>query len=185
MAERANITAAQLRAILDYNPQTGVFVWLTRPPEMFAPTMSRTAEHACEIWNAKFAGTIAGSPNGEGYERIKIFGRPYLAHRLAWLYETGCWPEAQIDHINLDRSDTRFANLREATRSQNKANIRALSTNKSGFKGVYWSKRDKKWKAAIMVNRKPIFVGLFGSREAASDAYAQAAKQHFGEFARL
>ena len=66
-------------------------------------------------------GSIAGAKNGRGYHQIRIGGRPYSASRLAWLYMTGKWPNSEISYINGKPSDTRWANLREATTSQNRS----------------------------------------------------------------
>jgi HNH endonuclease len=60
---------------------------------------------------------IAGAKNGRGYRQIRIDGRPYSASRLAWLYMTRKWPNSEISYFNGKPSDTRWANLREATSS--------------------------------------------------------------------
>ena len=90
-----------------------------------------------------------------------------------------------VDHINGDTMDNRRANLRLATRSQNKANSRRPRSNTSGYKGVKWSKKHRKWEASIKVNYRLRFLGYFNAPEEAYEAYCQAAKQYFGEFARL
>ena len=77
-------------------------------------------------------GAIAGCKTGNGYIRISVYRKLYLAHRLAWMYVTGEWPEYQIDHINRNRSDNSFINLREATISDNHKNIIKLDSNTSG-----------------------------------------------------
>lgn len=159
------LTAERLRELLDYAPEAGIFIW----------RVSR---------GKAVAGAKAGTRSSNGYLHIGVDGRAYRAHRLAWLYVTGSWPIDQIDHINLIRTDNHWANLREATRSQNYANRRPYVTNKSGHKGVSWFKRDGRWRAAIVVNRKCTHLGLFDTREEAHAAYVAAAKFYFGEFAR-
>lgn len=109
------------------------------------------------------------------------FKRFYL-HRLAWQYVTGHPPADQIDHINGDKHDNRFENLREATASTNGANMHGRSS--SGFKGVYLEKRSGRWFSAICVRNKRMHLGTFGSPEEAHAAYVAAAAKHFGEFAR-
>lgn len=185
MAKAPNITAAQLRAILDYNPETGEFRWKQRTPEMFA-CGAMPSRRKCNAWNGRFAGQLAGNIEVFGYHVIHIQhnGGSYKAHRLAWLWMTGEWPEDQIDHVNGERADNRFANLREATNSQNLANSKASSRNRSGHKGVYWFAESEKWRANIRVNGRLISLGLFGNKEDAAAAYEAAAKLHFGEFAR-
>lgn len=90
------LTAERLREVLEYDPAIGVFRWLIKPCGQIS------------------IGDIAGCRHGEGYVQIRVIGRIYLAHRLAWLYMTGEWPISLIDHRNLDRSDNRWSNLREA-----------------------------------------------------------------------
>ena len=98
---------------------------------------------------------------------------------------TGAWPKDQIDHVNGDRSDNRFCNLREATNSQNQANRRCEATSTSGVKGVSWDRRCRRWQAQISINGKPKHLGGFTSKEEAARAYAAAAIALRGEFARL
>lgn len=105
------------------------------------------------------------------------------AHRLAWFYAYGVWPQDQIDHRNGIRSDNRICNLREATNSLNKANERRRTDNTSGFKGVH-RRENGRWRARIGVGNRRLALGDFDTPEAAHTAYCQAAAQHFGEFAR-
>lgn len=89
------------------------------------------------------------------------------------------------DHINGDGWDNRRDNLRICTRSQNKMNGNIHKDNTSGYKGVFWQKRDKKWMAQIQIDGKLKYLGLFITKEEAALAYNEAAKELFGEFARL
>jgi hypothetical protein len=91
---------------------------------------------------------------------------------------------ADIDHANRDMSDNRFANIREARRSENNANMRRPKDNTSGFKGVSWAKKNCKWRAQIRVDYVTIYLGLFDNPEEAHTAYYDAAQFHFGKFAR-
>jgi hypothetical protein len=91
------LTANRLCKVLSYAPATGIFRW-----KVSASTRAPV-------------GTIAGAKNGRGYRQIRINGRPYSASRLAWLYMTGKWPSSEISYVNGKPSDTRWANLREAT----------------------------------------------------------------------
>src|SRR5205823_6060710 len=97
------LTVKRLRKVLSYAPTTGIFRWKVSAGSR-APV-----------------GAIAGARNGRGYHQIRIGGRPYSASRLAWLYMTGKWPNSEISYINGKPSDTRWANLREATSSQNRS----------------------------------------------------------------
>lgn len=89
------------------------------------------------------------------------------------------------DHINGDGLDNRRCNLRVATFSQNSANRGKQRDNSSGFKGVYFYKNDNRWFAQIKVNQKAISLGRFASREEAHNAYAEAARKYYGEFANI
>lgn len=159
------LTHARLIEALDYEPGTGLF--------------RHRETKTCVV-----AGQIAGS-TAVGYVRIYIDGKPYKAHRLAWLYIHGQWPGKFIDHINGDKSDNRASNLREADRAQNGANIALKSHNTSGLKGVSWYAPNGKWKAQIQVRGQKIFLGYHETKEAAHEAFCAAASQHFGEYARV
>lgn len=162
------LTADRIRVLLDYDPGLGLFIWKT------------------QVNRFVHVGGVAGviCP-GTGYRKIRIDGSRYLAHRLAWLYVHGKWPEADIDHINGQRSANRISNLREATRSQNNANSRRSRANTSGVKGVHWCREKGRWRAYIRVNRTRKFLGSFDVLDEARAAYEQAAHEHFGEFARV
>ena len=102
-----------------------------------------------------------GSINGAGYQQTKIKKKFYLLHRLAWLYETGSFPKDQIDHVNHDRSDNRWINLRESNQVENMKNRKLYKKNKSGKPGVRWNKKSSKWVANIKVGKKQVYLGGF------------------------
>ena len=129
------------------------------------------------------AGTLAGCRKGEGYFYVKVRGKEYLIHRVAWLLTHGVWPAAQIDHVNGVRDDNRRANLREATKSENLCNRGSQVNNSTGFKGVSWDKNSRKYRAQIMVRRKQIYLGLFDTPEEAHAAYQSAVYDFHGAFA--
>lgn len=160
------LNATRARALLIYDEATGRLTWLISP----SPKIK--------------AGTSAGTLRSNGYVYVKIGGRSYMAHRLAWLIKTGAWPEGMIDHRNLRKSDNWWDNLRPATRSLNGANRSLYSSNSSGLKGVAKERRCERWRATIRVNGKLLYLGSFKSPEAAHQAYAAAAALHFGEYAR-
>lgn len=163
------ITQAELKARLDYDPETGIFVWR----ETFCGA-------ALKGWPAGRPGTGRAA----GYIRITINRREYKAHRLAWLWMTGEWPARQIDHRNTIGTDNRWSNLRACTQSQNKANAKAYKTSKTGIKGVSLHSATGKWHATIQVNKKTIYLGRFTEINDAARAYQQAADKYFGEFSR-
>lgn len=157
------ITAEKLRELLDYDPNSGVFTWLVRP-----------AQHVK-------IGDIAGSLDSDGYRQIRIDGKLYLAHRLAWLHNYARWPSDQVDHKNGVPDDNRIANLRECSNAQNGQNRAKNSNNTSGFTGVSLDKSSLKWKAQIMTNGRPRTIGYFDAAEEAGNAYL-AAKSALHQF---
>lgn len=128
------------------------------------------------------AGDPAGSAHGGGYRNIKFDGKKYLAHRVAWLYVTGEWPEEDIDHRNRDRVDNRFANLRVVTRQVNLQNqARPKSHSTSPYLGVTRDKGGNRWVAQIQVGSMKTWLGTFGTSEEASAAYLAAKRNlHVG-----
>ena len=126
------------------------------------------------------AGKTAGWVHvGDGYTRIMIRRRWYMAHRLAWFYMTGGWPKKCIDHKDRNKINCKWKNLRQATNSQNLGNAKLSTYNKSGHKGVFFYKRTGRWLASIAGKH----IGYFNSKKAAVAARKLAAQKHFGEFA--
>jgi hypothetical protein len=162
---KADLTQERLRELFQYNEETGVF---TRKVTVAPPKA--------------MAGMIAGSLGNQGYLLIMVDRRTHMAHRLAWLYVHGVFPKGDIDHINGVRSDNRIANLRDASRSLNIQNSHGpRPTNKSGFLGVCWSKKEAKWVAQITLNYKNTRIGSFDSPEEAHAAYLLVKRQvHLG-----
>lgn len=89
------------------------------------------------------------------------------------------------DHINGNRLDNRKSNLRVCNRSQNKCNVTKHKDNKSGYKGVSWFTRNKKWQAQIMIEGKTLFLGYYDTPEDAAVAYNKAAVEQHQEYAKL
>ena len=158
-----DITAEKLRELLHYDHATGIF---TRRVSVAS--------------NAR-AGDVAGSPNGDGYLYICIYSRLHRAHRLAWLYVYGTWPEDQLDHINRNRSDNRISNLRAVTNKQNMQNAGKRRDNTSGYQGVSWHKHGSKWQVGIVHNQKRMHLGLFDDLEAAIAARKAAEKLYWAD----
>lgn len=154
------VTQERLKELLEYDPGTGVFTW--RVDRGSAKTNS-----------------VAGCGDGYGYLRIRVDGRAYKAHRLAWLYVHGEFPPDQLDHVNRVRTDNRISNLRPATHAENKQNYSKRRNNTSGVTGVYWHKRSGKWRTEIMLNRRIFCLGYYNTIEEAAAARAAAkAKLH-------
>jgi hypothetical protein len=129
-----DLTAEILHKLFSYDVDTGIFIRIA------------------DLGIRARIGSRAGWITGDGYYSMSIKCRKYRAHRVAWLYMTGKWPPHQIDHINGDRLDNRWGNLRLATNSQNQWNSKPVRANK---------------------------------KEDAALLYEIAARQEFGEYARL
>jgi len=160
------LTKEQLQDVLEYNPETGVFTWKIRAAQ-----------------NVRI-GDVAGQITSKGYVRIKILGKQYMAHRLAWLYVHGGFMPDQADHINGVRDDNRIANLRNATHAENMMNRRVQSNNESGYPGVHWASRKGKWRADCAAYGRRKYLGMFATAELAFEAYQAYSIQHQGEFKR-
>lgn len=150
------LTQAYIREVLKYDPETGV----------------------CEP-----SGYLDKST---GYWRLRVNGKRYYLHQLIWCLMTGEWPEHKgVDHRDTDRANNRWENLRKATPGLQQANRTRQKNCKSGVKGVSLCKDTGRWRADIRVAGKSINLGRTGTIEEAAELYAIAAREHFGEFARM
>ena len=165
MKRRPRLTRARLRELLRYDPQTGEFRWRKRSGARYGPPGAPASRHQ----DARY---------------IRIDGRAYTEHQLAWFYVTGRWARPTIDHRDGDVTNNRWNNLRRATVSQNNANRRRPRNNTSGYKGVYRASKPGQWCAQIGVNGRMKHLGTFSAPQAAHAAYVAAARKHYGEFAR-
>lgn len=157
-------TAERLRELLHYDAETGVFTWLLPPRN-----------------HTRLRGQVAGCV-ATGYVMIKIDGRKYKAHRLAWLYSHGALPSKRIDHRDGNPFNNKLINLREATQAQNCANA-ARWAGKELPKGVRLTQSGR-YQARIRFEGHLINLGVFDAPEAAGAAYLAAAHEYYGEFAR-
>ena len=125
-------------------------------------------------------GQAAGSIDKKGYKVVRIDGRHhFFAHRVAWALMTGEQPDGEIDHINGDKADNRWANLRVVNRSENMQN-----TDFGDSRGVTWHNHTQKWQARIKINGKSKYLGVFKRREDALMACQQARSKYHPAYAR-
>lgn len=164
--------------LLQYDEESGKLFWKQRTPDLFSNGRF-SAECECSRWNTRFAGREAfTATDGKGYKHGRIMGKLYCAHRVAWLLHIGDWPEEHIDHINGDKADNRFDNLRLVTHSENMRNQRIRSDNSSGVVGVSWDKHHDKWVAFINVDLKQTRIGSYSNLEDAVAARKAAEVAH-------
>lgn len=161
------IDIEEARRRLSYNPDTGEMVWLVN------------------IGKMKTKGKVAGFRDPKhGYWCIGFMGSIHGAHRMAWALYYGEQPPKEIDHINCIKNDNRIINLRACTRSQNQCNHTIRSDNTSGFKGVSWDSKRRKWIAMININKKQKNLGRFNNIDDAVRAVSMAREAYHADFCR-
>ena len=160
------MTQDELKQLLHYDPETGIFTWICRR-------------------RGVIPGQVSGSIFRSGYRIIRIAGKGYRAHRLAVLYMTGEWPADEVDHKRGNSDDNRWEKIREATHKENLRNTKIRTDNTSGVKGVFFDKRYRKpWIAEIWVDGKKQYLGQFATLEEAAKVREDASRHLFGEFHR-
>ena len=156
----SELTQKRLKEVLNYNSETGLFVWIVRTT------------------NGIKVGDVAGNKDAFGYIRISIDSTSHKAHRLAWLHEHGEFPHEHMDHINHIRNDNRICNLRCVTQAENNMNMSMPSTNKSGVVGVHQRKVNGSWLAYISSRKNRVYLGSFWNKEDAIKARERAEIEH-------
>src|ERR1035441_5417799 len=131
-----------LRELFTYDPVSGIVRWIVHVPH-----------------SNRYAGDEVNSRLKKGYFRVMIGKSAYRLHLIIWKWVTGSDPKDEIDHRDLDGCNNRWSNLREATRSQNGANISLTCRNTSGFKGVSFCRPTSRWRASIRKNGRLYFLG--------------------------
>ena len=155
-----SITQERLKSLLTYDPGTGEFRWRAKRPR-------------CTV------GALAGTTTYHGYTVIKLDGATYRAHRLAWLYMFGTWPDTELDHVNRIRSDNRAVNLRKATRFLNCQNREKPAKAHSRYIGVSKGFAGKRWRAYIDKDGRRVTLGVFDTEQAAIKARKNAERQMY------
>lgn len=171
MKSNKEITQERLKEVLEYNPETGIFIWIAK------------TSPASRIKVGEVAGNL--QPNGRWY--IMIDGKTRLAHRLAWLYMRGNVPSGEqpfIDHIDGNPLNNIFSNLRPCSNSENQRNTRKPRRNTSGFKGVSYHKLTGKFCAYVTnpLTCKKQHLGLYTTPEEASLAHIIKSVEYYRDF---
>ena len=173
LREPRALTADLARELLAYDPSTGALTWKPRKPAHF----TNSPDVTCARWNGRNAGKLVPSgTSSHGYTMLSVQGRMHYAHRVIWLLVTGRWPANEIDHINGDRADNRFENLREATPTEQRRNAHKRFDNTSGFTGV--KLRNGKYVAQIGLAGQVVHLGTFDCGYAALKARRAAEQVH-------
>jgi hypothetical protein len=158
----------ELSRLLKYDPYVGAGTWLVSPS------------------NRVQKGAFAGHLHHDGYIYIKHKSKQYKAHRLFWFLQTGHDPGIlTIDHIDQNKSNNKFLNLRLATQSQQNCNTTKRCNNSSGHKGVHFCKKRQKYEAYIKIDKKKINLGRYKTFKEAVAARQAKELELFGEFSPL
>jgi len=157
------LTYEQVKERLKYDPVTGIFTW--------AINYRGRVKQGCNAGYTKKSGRTR-------YLIIGLYGKKYFAHRLAFLYMEGLMPYSEIDHIDHNGLNNKWNNIRRVSRTYNTRNQRLSVRNKSGYIGVSWDKKAKKWTASIMVNGKTVNLGSYDNKEHAA-LIRKRADEHF------
>jgi hypothetical protein len=151
------ITQQRLRELAHYCPQTGKFTHLHSD-------------------RRKKAGMFAGSLRRDGYVYVMFGGFRAMAHQFAFLYVTDVWPVQEIDHIDGNKANNAFANLRQVNRRTNTENKRTAKRNSTtGLLGVI--RHPRGFVARIVSEGRRTYLGIFETPEAAHEAYVQAKRR--------
>ena len=196
MHQTKDIPIEFLRECFEYDPETGILTWKERPLEHFL--LSRLPENDTIVetvspersrnrFNTRYAGTQVGTLN-RGYlqTRLTINGERHTTvnvHRICWALATGEWPKNEINHINSIHNDNRLCNLEDATRSENQSNPNdpLRKSNRSGYRGVFWSIQYQKWIAILRIKGRQEWLGKFDTPEEASKVYLDALSRKIGK----
>lgn len=159
-----------IRDNLRYDPETGE-LWWTKPLQ------------------GRQINKPVGSNTGDGYLQLylSVTSRVYnlKSHRVCWFLYYGSWPNSMLDHIDGDGTNNKVDNLRLVSNQENQMNKRAKVGCSSKYKGVHWCKQRERWRSRIKISGKFTFLGSYTSEEEAARAYDKAARETFGEYARL
>ena len=152
---KADLTPERLREVLDYDPETGAFTWL------------KQLKHTRPIGSK--AGTLRGN-----YMQIGIDQTRYYAHRLAWFWANGTWPEKQIDHINRNGLDNSILNLRDVSASANCRNTVRKNLHGQGVK----KNKGHTWSAFITIDDGLVFLGNYLTAQDAEQSFLRCRDLH-------
>ena len=171
-----------IRECFDYNPDTGVLTWRERPAEHFAT--DAISQDFNRRWAGRAAGSMARQKYGSSRLLVKLNCATFQYSRLVWALQTGKTVFGAIDHIDGDATNNRWANLREVTTIQNGQNRTHKSKCEGGVVGVNLCRKTGKWRVAVTLNKKFVWLGHYDKHSDAVDKVMSFKREHFGKFAR-
>lgn len=152
-----------LLKLLRYDQESGELWWRVREGN----------DRETNRWNTRYAGTLALAHNNKEYLTGCVCGVDTKSHRVIWKMMTGNEPVG-VDHINGNKTDNRWCNLREADQNINNKNTKKRKDNKSGKTGVCWHSATNKWQATLKYNKVTHYLGIFEILEDAIKAREEA-----------
>ena len=150
----------EIQSLFSYDKNTGIFTW-------------RKDRYARKVKGLEAGWTVSDKNRRTKYINMRVNGVIHKAHRLAWMYVYGEWPE-YIDHDDGNGLNNRISNLRNVSKEESAKNKPLQLNNKSGCSGVRFYKPLEKWLARINVNRKRVHLGYFDLIEDAIKARKEA-----------
>ena len=166
------LSVEALRDIFVYHPDTGVVTWRFGIP----------SRKKSETWTPNTAGEKVHINRSGRYARIWFNKQGYYVHRIAFAYMVGHWP-LMVDHVNQDKQDNRWSNLRECTTVENSHNRRSGKYGACGIRKCTKPNTKNPYRVCIVVNGNEINLGRFPTADLATAARRDAEKKYFGEFA--
>lgn len=154
----------RLRSLLRYDAATGHLHWLVK--------VSLTGDARGK------PGSRAGTITKSGYVQVSVNKRTYVGHRIAWALVTGQWPQQTIDHINGERADNRWHNLRCATQSQQQGNRPHNCDGLAKIRGLSWISKDQVWQVSLAGK----YLGRYRDKDVAERVFDEHARRRYGVF---
>lgn len=163
----SELPISTLRSLVYLDSNTGALYWKKRSPDQFTGTAKKSAEYCANAWNGRFANKEALTAKGNGYKHGCINYKYFRAHRVVYALYHNKWPDYGIDHINGNPLDNRPCNLRDVPSIENSRNMKLSKRNKSGHTGVSYIKRERRWKAHVVVKGKALHIGQYATKNEA------------------
>lgn len=166
------ITQARLQELFDYH-QDGYLIWKKKISSLSRAKIGSAAGY----WSFD-------KRTGEVRRKIGVENKYQYAHRLIYIWHFGEIEHFEVDHIDGNTTNDKVANLRKATHHQNGKNLKTYSANTTGYKGVAFDKKAKKYRAYVSVDKKLKHLGFFDLIEDAIKTRKEAEEKFYGKWVR-